>query len=149
MVSATTRFLDALQPDEPLKPETIKGATAVFRGTYIRSDSLGHLGFLQERKRGGSICVYVREPQSPPPYAVAYALSDYWAVQFERQATVSLSELAREDGFARLMWMAPHNLEETLDLLRREGVLEVFRTAPPYQVTRPISKESLLPHLYD
>ncbi len=150
MAAATARFLETEQPTESLKPETIKSAATAFRRTYVRSDGLGRLGLLQELKRRGSTYVYVREPQSPPPAAVAYALADYWATQpFSGQATVSLSELTRDDGFARLMWMDQRNLEETLDLLRQKRVLDIYRTAPPFQVTRPCSKEDLLPHLYD
>ncbi len=151
MTSATARLLEAEQPGDALQPDTIKAAVTVFRRTYARTDGLGRLGFLQESKQKGSIYVYVSAPQLPPPGVVAYALADYWAGQpYAFQKTVSLSEFARDDGFARLMWMDPHNLEETLDILRRDGVLELFRTAPPYQVSRLWScKEDLLARLYD
>ena len=93
----------------------------------------------------------VGEPQSPPPYAVAYALADYWSFHYDDQATLSLSELARDDGFGRVMWMDPRQLDETLDALRLEGgILDLFRVAPPHQVARLwSSKDELLARLYD
>lgn len=129
--------VDHFLSDQPgasaLQERTIRSTITAFLGTYTKSDGLGSLRLLREvAPRSGRY--HVSESQSPPPSVVAYALADYWQFHFPDHSTLNLAELARDDGFARIMWMAPQQLDAVLDELRRSGVLDVYRTAPPYQV---------------
>lgn len=131
-----------------VKERTVRTAATVFLGTYTKSDALGRLALLEHvPERDGY--VRVSESQSPPLGAVTYALADYWAAHFGEQVTVSLSELAKDDGFARLMWMNYRQLDEVLMELKRENIVDLYRVAPPYQVVRQWStKQDMLARLY-
>jgi len=114
-----------------LAERTLSTAATIFLGTYLKSDGLGKLGLLtqlpDERYQ-------VTEPVSPPPWAVAYALLDYWEAHFQDQLTVSLDLLTAPGGFTALFLMDQHNFNEVLRVLQAERYVEVYRVAPPYQV---------------
>jgi hypothetical protein len=143
------RFNQSREGAQALQARTQRSTATVFLGTYTKTDGLGRLGLLK-KVPGRDGYVRVSESQSPPLGAVACALADYWAAQFGEQTTVSLSELARDDGFTRVMWMNYRQLDEALEALRREGVVDLYRVAPPYQVARLwSSKDDLLARLYE
>ncbi len=132
-----------------LKQRTVRTTATVFLGTYTKSDGLGPLGLIK-KVSGRDGYVRLSEPQSPPVGVVAFALADYWGAHFGEQITVSLSELARDDGFARIMWMNYQQLDEILMALKRENIVDLYRIAPPYQVVRRWSnKVELLARLYE
>lgn len=114
-----------------LAKRTLSDAATIFLGTYLKSDGLGKLGLLtqlpDERYQ-------VTEPVSPPPWAVAYALLDYWEAHFQDQLTVSLDLLTAPGGFTALFLMDQHNFNEVLRVLQAERYVEVYRVAPPHQV---------------
>lgn len=114
-----------------LVERTVRSAATIFLGTYLKSDGLGRLGLLStlddERYQ-------VMEPVPPPPWAVAYALLDYWAAHFQNQLTVSLDTLTASGGFTALFVMGQQGFNEVLRVLQAERYVEVYRTAPPYQV---------------
>jgi len=131
------------------KQRTVRTTATVFLGTYTKSDGLGPLG-LMRMVSGRHGYVRLSEWQSPPVGVVAFALADYWATYFGDQVTVSLSELAKDDGFARLMWMNYRQLDEVLMALKRENIVDLYRVAPPYQLVRRWSnKGELLARLYE
>lgn len=132
-----------------VKERTARSTATVFLGTYTKSDALGHLGLIRIiSERDGYL--QISESQSPPSGVVAFALADHWATHFGEQITVSLSELARDDGFARVMWMNYRQLDEVLIALKRENIVDLYRVAPPYQVVRQWSnKGELLARLYE
>ncbi len=149
IVAKTTSFLQRYQSKGVPNQDTITHAIRALRRTYVRSDGLGRLALLEESKDREGISVSVSGPKSPPLGAVAYALADYWEAHYGDQATVSLSELARQDGFARVMWMDSRRFEAALEELRREGLVDLFRIAPPFQIARLWSdKSDLLEQLY-
>lgn len=148
IVTEIAGFLDHQHDDQTFQARTVRSTATVFVRTYAKTDGLGRLGLLNE-VQGRDGWVQVSDPQSPPLSVVAYALADYWAAYYGDQQTVSLSELARDSGFGRAMWMDNRRLNEALDALRIEGVLDLYRIAPPYQVARRWSaKADLLAHLY-
>jgi len=116
---------------QPLAERTTRTAATVFLGSYTKSDALGYLQILDElpEKR-----YRVRGPIPPPVWAVAYALLDYWAVQFEDRLTVSLDTLTEAGGFASLFLLGQQEFNEILSALQAEHFVEVYRAAPPYQV---------------
>jgi len=157
-----------------LVERTIRSTATIFLGTYCKSDGLGRLGLLNQlddkhyrveepvsppvwavaratcARRTRVRRVYrVEEPVSPPVWAVAYALLDYWAVQFQEQLTVSLDTLTAPGGFTTLFLMGQQDFNEVLRALQAERYIEVYRTAPPYQVVLlRRDSEPLLQKLY-
>ncbi|MGQ9849721.1 MAG: DUF4007 family protein [Aggregatilineaceae bacterium] len=129
-----------------LAERTIRSTVTIFLGTYLKSDGLGRLGLLQELpgKR-----YQVTQLVSPPPWAVAYALLDYWDAHFQDQLTVSLDTLTVPGGFTALFLLGQQEFNEVLRALQAERYAEVYRTAPPYQlVLLRRDAEPLLQKLY-
>lgn len=114
-----------------LAERTIRSTATIFLGTYLKSDGLGGLGLLQELPDER---YQVTQPVSPPLWAVAYALLDYWTAQFGEQLTVSLDVLTAPGGFTSLFLLGQQDFNEVLRALQAERYVEVYRTAPPYQV---------------
>lgn len=129
---------------QPLAERTTRTAATVFLGSYTKSDALGNLGVLDElaEKR-----YRVTGPVPSPVWAVAYALLDYWAERFEDRLTVSLDTLTEAGGFASLFLLGQQEFNEVLSALQSEHYVDVYRTAPPYQVvllrrdTEPLLKK--------
>lgn len=114
-----------------LAERTTRSAATVFLGSYTKSDALGNLGILTEHSNQR---YRVTRQVSPPAWAVAYALLDYWAAQFEDRLTVSLDTLTEAGGFASLFLLSQQEFNEVLHALQAEHYVEVYRAAPPYQV---------------
>ncbi|GAB4407257.1 MAG: hypothetical protein Kow00106_00030 [Anaerolineae bacterium] len=114
-----------------LAERTLHTAATIFLGTYLKSDGLGRLGLLNQLPNER---YQVTEPALPPPWAVAYALLDYWEAHFPDQLTVSLDTLTAPGGFASLFLMGEHDFNAVLRALQAERYVEVYRVAPPYQV---------------
>lgn len=143
------RFQESQAHNVNVKDRAVRSTATVFLGTYTKSDGLGRLGLIKTVS-GRSGFVRVSESQSAPVDVVAVALADYWAAHFGEQITVSLDELARDDGFARVMWMSNRQLDEVLMSLKRENIVDLYRVAPPYQVVRRWSNnDELLARLYE
>ncbi len=149
VAAAIVRFQRHNAEGPDLKERTLRSTATVFLGSYTKSDALGRLRLIEPvETRAGRAQVGVS--RVPPLRVVAYALADYWEAHYGQQVTVSLDELAREDGFARVMWMDHRKLDEALDGLKREGIVDLYRVAPPYQVARLwASKAELLARLYE
>lgn len=137
------------QDNKPaIKERTAQSTATVFLGTYTKSDALGQLGLIRaiSERNGYS---RISESQSPPSSIVAFALADHWERCYGEQQTVSLNELARDDGFARVMWINYQQFDEILMDLKRKNIVDLYRIAQPYQVARLWSnKTELLNALY-
>lgn len=114
-----------------LVERTVRSTATIFLGTYTKPDGLGKLGIVTALD---SQRYLVTEPVSPPAWAVAYALLDYWLAHYEGRLTVSLDSLTEPGGFMSLFLMGQQAFGEVLRALQAERYVEVYRTAPPYQV---------------
>ncbi|MBP8972349.1 MAG: DUF4007 family protein [Anaerolineae bacterium] len=129
-----------------LVERTVRSTATVFLGTYTKPDGLGKLGIVTALDGQH---YRVTEPVSPPVWAVAYALLDYWAAHYEERLTVSLDSLTEPGGFISLFLMGQQEFGEVLRTLQAEHYVEVYRTAPPYQVVLlRCDSEHLLKKLY-
>lgn len=126
---------------------TAGSVATAFLGTYARSDALGSLGILEKERNG----VYrVTQPETPSPLTVAYALADYWERAWEGQPTVNLERLTEPGEFTSIFFMGTENFDKLLNILKKDDILDVYRTAPPYQIVRLWeSKEQLMQNLYE
>lgn len=148
VAAAIARFQQVQPAGRELGERTLRSTATVFLGSYTKSDGLGQLKLIEPIGSGPGRA-RVGAPRVPPLGVVAYTLADHWEAHYGQQVTVSLDELAREDGFARVMWMDHRQLDEALDGLKRQGIVDLYRVAPPYQVARLwANKEELLDRLY-
>jgi len=120
-----------LERDKPLRKEDADSTATIFLGTYIKSDGLDLLGIIKET----SPKIYrVLEPAPPPMWVVAYALLDLWQARFSNLTTINLNDLYGEQGLTSLFMISKGRLNSMLEEMQREGLLELYRIAPPYQV---------------
>jgi hypothetical protein len=126
--------------------QTADHAAPSFLGTYSKGDALGPLGILQE---DGSGKYRVLTPAPPPLWAFAYALADYWAVNWGDVTGVNLTRVAEEGGIGPLFLMGGGLINRYLGDLQREGFAVVQRRTPPFQLTRNWSSpEVFLERMY-
>jgi hypothetical protein len=145
IVAALTDFLG----ERVMSDRALRTTATVFLGTYAKADGLGRLGLL-DAVTGKKALFRVSEAKSPPLWAFAYALADFWDANYGEQVTVSVGELSGANGFARSMWMDSRLFNACLEALRRVGVVDLYRAAQPYQVARLWNdKRELLQHIYD
>lgn len=127
-----------------LKDRGIESTATVFLGSYTKTDALGPLEIMEE---AGSEYGF-RWPEPPPAGVFAYALSHYWQGQLGAQQTCTLDDLGEPGGLGSLFLMGSFDVNRALRQLARQGLLELWMAAPPYQVTRPPAPEKLLEGIY-
>lgn len=133
-----------------LAPRTAQSTATVFLGTYAKSDGLGPLRILESIDSRDGAVYRIQEPVPPPLWSLAYALADCWESIWGQQATVNLAELTEPGEFASIFSMGSGQLELALGQLQDQGALELYRTAPPYQVVRLwTDKNALLERIYE
>lgn len=135
---------------ESQKSKSVQSSATAFLGSYAKQDGLGSCGLIEPTSDATDGTYKVKEPDLPPLWVLAYALAEYWEDTWGGQKTVNLAELTESGGFARIFLIGSAQLEQMLGELRREGVLDLYRNVPPYQVARlwP-DKRALLRRLYD
>lgn len=133
--------------NKPLAERSAKSASNIFLKTYTNSDDgLGKLGILESVNEKN---YHVLDPQSPPTWVVAFALVDYWENKFTGLATINLNDLYGEGGLTGLFMIGRGRLNSILETCQSEGILEMYRIAPPYQVVLlNHQKEEILNRLY-
>lgn len=115
---------------KPLAERTVRSTITTFLGTYTKSDGLGGLGLLEQD--GSSY--YVRESSPPPASVVAVALAEYWDQQFRGRVTVNESDLLDQSTLPDIFLMGRSAFDATLRELQRAHIVDLHRTAPPYQI---------------
>jgi hypothetical protein len=91
----------------------------------------------------------IAESEPAPRWAVAVAVVDYWAAHFPQQVTVNLGDLTPPGGLADIFLISRARFHLILDEMQQAGIIELFRTAPPYQVARlQPDPEPLLRRMY-
>ncbi|MCD0174452.1 DUF4007 family protein [Deinococcus sp. 14RED07] len=126
-----------------LKERSVETTATVFLGSYTKADGLAALEIFSED--GGYT---VQSPDAPPVGVLSYALSHYWEGQLDKQ-TCNMDELGAPGGFGSLFFMGSFEINRCLRQMARQGLLELWMAAPPYQVTRPPISALLLEGIYD
>lgn len=124
-----TEFLRREGGKEP-SLRSVRSTVTVFIGTYLKSDGLNRLGLLVEDERES---YRVPAVAAPPPWALGYALAEYWRAQYGERLTVNLADLSGEN-FAGLFLLGESSFTDLLILLKQEGMIDLYRIAHPYQV---------------
>jgi hypothetical protein len=104
----------------------------VFLKTYSDPDGLSNLGLLREIENGN--LYMVEEPDPPPVWAFAVALLDLWQQQFPNLIAVNLAEFYKDGGLTSVFMIGEGRINRYLNALQQEGIVDVFRVAPPYLV---------------
>ncbi len=118
-----------------LANRTLESTATAFLGTYHKSDGLGKLGLIEVKEESQGV-YEVRQPDTPPVWALAYALSDYWEARGSGASELLLKDLGRPDGFAGIFCLGPGMLGTLLAELQSAGVVNIKRDAPPFVVTK-------------
>jgi hypothetical protein len=130
----STQIAEIFQRDtgNTLEKDSADRTRTAFLGTYTKSDGLSKLGLLEKIDKNR---YRVRDDFEPPPtWAVAYAILDYWQSQFGGRTTINLESLTAGQSIASVMLIGAGRLGKTLHAMQSEGLVEVYRVAPPYQV---------------
>ncbi len=128
-----------------LAPRTVRTLITIFSGSYCKIDGFGRLGILGEQ--GGQLMVL--EPESPPTYAVGFALADYWESVWGNCGAIDLEEIYRPGGLATILFVNRYKMNKCLRDLQTAGLLELWQVATPYQLVKHwSSKEDFLERLY-
>lgn len=116
-----------------LQPRSARSTATIFLGSYAKAQGLNALRLLQRDKGTDSwhLCV----PEPPSWAVVGYALMQHWNAFYPEQKTIPLDSLL-EGGFASVFWMGERALLSALNPLRNAGYIDLYLTAPPYQVVR-------------
>ena len=131
LIEQINNFLIRTQNKQLSLANTIEPAITAFLGSYTKNDGLGKLNLLISMDRTS---YRVQEPEPPPTWAVACALLNYWQTQFPGQTTINLNDLYGEKGFTNLFIIGKGHLNSMLEEMQQEGMIELYRIAPPYQV---------------
>jgi hypothetical protein len=133
---AVAEFIGAVvesAENRTLQPRSARATATVFLGSYTKPSALETLHILWHDKKTDTW--HFRVPEPPSWAVVGYALMQHWNACYPGQKTISLSNLI-EDGFASVFWMGERSLLSALNQLREAGYIDLYLTAPPYQVVR-------------
>lgn len=115
-----------------LADESASRTATIFLGTYTKSDGLGELNLLQQVE--GNRYRVNDDLDSPPTWAVAYAILDFWKANFPERTTINLDELTEGNGVANIFMIGAGKVANVLQKMQAEGFIDLYRVAPPYQV---------------
>lgn len=114
-----------------LKDDTVEAAITAFIGTYVKPDGFSKLEILANDRPDSYT---VLEPEAPPMWVVACALMDLWQAKYNNLATINLNDLYGANGLSSVFMVGRGKLNSLLEEMQQEGIVEIFRIAPPYQV---------------
>lgn len=107
-----------------------KTATA-FLGTYTHQDCLGDLKIIEKVTEDR---YQVLDPEPPETWVVGFGVLQWWDTCATDQQTINLSDLYGENGITDLFMIGRGRLNSVLEEMQQEGLIELYRVAPPYQV---------------
>jgi hypothetical protein len=133
---------------KPFSQESASRTATAFLGTYTKSDGLGGLNLLQQTQQN-----HYRvndDLDSPPTWAVAYAIVDFWKKNFPDRQTINLDELTEGNSVANIFMIGAGKVANILQKMQVEGFVDLYRVAPPYQVVllRP-DLQAILEKIYE
>ncbi|MDP1624522.1 MAG: DUF4007 family protein [bacterium] len=129
LISYLTDLLK-IEANKSPAPRSIRSTITAFTGTYLKTDGLRRLNLLQETVQN---TYRVQSTDTPPIWALGYALTEYWSAHYGAQLTIDLDDLIKGD-FAAIFLLGEERLTNLLLELKQEGMIDLYRTSRPYQV---------------
>jgi hypothetical protein len=124
-----TTFLREKAGKDPA-PRSVRSTATVFTGTYLKPDGLNRLGLLEETVENH---YRVLSMPLPPPWALGYAIVEYWRAHYGERLTVNLDDLTQGD-FAAVFLLGEEGLTQLLLQLKSDGMVDLYRISRPYQI---------------
>lgn len=116
----------------PLAEKSARSTATIFLGTYTKPDGLANLNLLIPI---GEDRYQLNDDIDPPPtWVVAYAILDHWQAYYPTQKTINMDDLVGENGVSNIFMIGAGKVANILQKMQLEGLVDVFRAAPPYQV---------------
>ncbi|ACM06655.1 hypothetical protein trd_A0104 (plasmid) [Thermomicrobium roseum DSM 5159] len=116
-----------------LQERTIRTTATVFIGSYAKPEGLSAIRLLQQVGRDRYL---VRQPEPVPLWVFAYALVDTWRQLWPDRVTVNLASLFEPGGLSSIFFLDEASVDQLVVSLAREGLIDLYRVAPPYQLVR-------------
>lgn len=121
---------------ENISDKLVQSTATVFLRTYTDSASLGHLHLIRPVKQEPDRYELSLDAEPPSLWAFAYALVDHWDRSWSEHVTVRFDWLFQPRSLTSLLFLDQAQAEKYLGELQREGWIEIFRVAPPFQLVR-------------
>ena len=116
---------------QELSSRSLEGSASAFLNTYSQNEGLGKLGLLEKVDTGRYLAL---QPDYPSPWVLGYALLDYWQAQYVERMAIPLESLYGERSLGGIFLIGPGRINTLLRELQEEGMVEVQRFVPPYEV---------------
>lgn len=116
-----------------IQTDSAKVSATAFLSTYVNSDGLKDLGLLE---KSGTLISGALPRQRPPIGVVAHAIASRWQDLHPDQMTASLDRFLEESRLLDIFRLSRESAEHLLDEVHKRGDIELYRTAPPYQIGR-------------
>jgi hypothetical protein len=114
----------------------LQSTTTIFFGTYTDSAGLSRIDLMRSGLYADERFELAPPSNSASVWAFGFALVDHWLRAWQDQLTVSLDRLRESDSPAKLLFLDEASVEAHLEILQQEGLIELYRIAPPYQIAR-------------
>jgi hypothetical protein len=116
-----------------LRERTIRTTATVFIGSYAKPEGLSALRLLQQVGKDRYV---VRQPEPVPLWVFAYALVDTWMQVWQERVTMNLASLFEPGGLSSIFFLDESSVDQLVASLAREGLIDLYRVVPPYQLVR-------------
>jgi hypothetical protein len=116
-----------------LQERTIRTTATVFIGSYAKPEGLSALRLLQPVGKNRYL---VRQPEPVPLWVFAYALVDTWRQLWPDRVTVNSASLFEPGGLSSIFFLDESHVDQLVVSMAREGLIDLYRVAPPYQLVR-------------
>lgn len=127
-----------------LAEKSINSTTTAFINSYIDSEGLGKLGLISSITEESYL---VNQPNFHYPKILAYALWHFWEQVYTGSNAVSLDRLIHSD-LPKLFLLPKEDFKLLLNELKAFGLLDIHRTAQPFQVFLKYEGDFALDQIY-
>lgn len=119
----------------PVVADSVEKQWPRFRDAYV-SEMLSNLRLIRVMGNSGSDLEFDPPIRRCGANVFACVLIDHWMVHWSDLVSVEIERLFEDGGIADVMLLTRDDVDEYLGELASHGLVDVFRIAPPYQITR-------------
>lgn len=122
--------------DGSVSPRLIQSTATIFFGTYTDTAGLSRIDLMRPDLEASERYDLAPPSNSAPIWAFGFTLVDHWKTVWQDQLTVSLDRMQEPGSPASLLFLEQAAVGAYLDVLQQEGLIELYRIAPPFQMAR-------------